>query len=310
MDLAEDRPQQPAAADQAVPAEMRPCDVKVGAVDPAGREIVDVLWITRDYAVYRWRKAVDERRFLGRRERQHLVYGISPLFGDRAQRKHFALIGPELARLGALQKGALASRDSINGEVARTIALALEDHMDEAKTTLVGLYERLRTIRTTEDRACYVLFLGLAALAFVLPMLAVHLLGTPDLARPSAQMLHVLGFGALGGFFSVLTKLDRLGVEPEASRGIVFVSAASRILLAVVGAAAVHIFLMSTVGRAVLNAQGIEETGTLCTFAFLAGFSEHFVPGILKTLEWQNGAGGDDAGARPAAVRPARNPAL
>lgn len=266
-----------------------PGQVRVGTDDPAGREIVDVLWLTDDYAVYRWRKCAREASFFGRGEKTYPTYGISPLFGNPEQRGRFALVGPDLARLSALQKGVLSSRDSINGEIARSISLAIEGHTEEAKKTIASLHQRLQAIRNTEDRAYYVVFLGLAALLFALPMLLVHLAGVP-LQNALPQMLHVAGFGALGGFFSVLTKINRLQVDPEASRGIIAVSASTRILLAVIGAIAIYTFLLSTIGQAVLNAERLQEMATVCTFAFLAGFSEHFVPGILRNLEQRSQA--------------------
>jgi hypothetical protein len=290
------------------PADMRPTDVRVGSKDQAGRDIVDVLWATRDYAIYRWHKDTHEQAFLGNGERIHRSYGISPLFGNPTQQKRFALIGPALARLSALQKGALASRNSINCEVARAISLAIEGHPREARRTLAELQERLRAIRNTEDRAYYVTFLGLAALLFVALMLAAYIPGAADTTRPLWQMLHVTGFGALGGFFSVLTKINRLHVDPEASRRIIAISASTRILLAVVGAVAVYTFLLSTVGQAVLNAQRMQEMATACTFAFLAGFSEHFVPGLFRALEQRGepAAGGGGVAAEPRSGRTRR----
>ena len=287
-------------------ASTRPADVRVGGKDQAGRDIVDVFWATQDYAIYRWHKATPEQAaFFGNGERIRHSYGISPLFGNPTQQKRFALIGPALARLSALQKGVLASRNSINCEMARAISLAIEGHPKEARRTLAGLQERLRGIRSIEDRAYYITFLGLAALLFVALMLAAYVPGVADTTRPPWQMLHVTGFGALGGFFSVLTKINRLHVDPEASRRLIAISASTRILLAVVGAVAVYTFLLSTVGQAVLNAKGMQEMATACTFAFLAGFSEHFVPGLFRALE-QRGEPATDGGDVAAEPRSGR----
>jgi hypothetical protein len=43
--------------------DLKPENIVCGESDQAGRTIVDVYWITKEYAVYRWRKCTDEKVF-------------------------------------------------------------------------------------------------------------------------------------------------------------------------------------------------------------------------------------------------------
>ena len=54
-------------------------------------------------------------------------YGISPHLARADQRLKYALIHRDLSEIYGLQQGRLASRASINREIARAIMLALEN---------------------------------------------------------------------------------------------------------------------------------------------------------------------------------------
>jgi hypothetical protein len=94
-------------------------------------------------------------------------------------------------------------------------------------------------------------------------------------------------FGALGGYFSVLSKINKLFVEPEASRIMIAIPAGSRVLVSITEAIAIYTFMFSTFEKSIINQNMIGENGfaTICIFAFLAGFSENFVPSIFRALE-------------------------
>ena len=188
--------------------------------------------------------------------------------------------------------------NSVNCEIARCIALALEGHIDTAKPILVTLRQRLQAMRDTEDRANYSVILTLVV------GVAISLCWALKAYLPNGTMLFpqvalVLFFGALGGYFSVLTKINRLGLDPEASRAIMAVSAITRILVAMVGAFAVYTFLMSTFGKSLVNSTMLadKEFATVAIFAFLAGFSENFVPGIFNALDQRSTRQSADASA-------------
>jgi hypothetical protein len=59
--------------------DLKPVDIAPGIKDQAGREIVDVYWITKYYAVYRWRKCTTEKTFFGLKDRPRATYGMRVL---------------------------------------------------------------------------------------------------------------------------------------------------------------------------------------------------------------------------------------
>jgi hypothetical protein len=268
--------------------DLKPENIVPGEKDQAGRTIADVYWITKEYAVYRWRKCTDEKTFFGLRHQKSPSYGITAHFGsDKKQQERYALIGPNLARVCALQKGSLSAKDPINCELARCITMALQGYEKDARNMLVSLEDRLQSIRTSEDRSFYALLLTLMVAFTIASMMILRWHGLINSPSLFPQMTLVIMFGALGGYFSVLSKINKLFVDPEASRMIIGISAASRILVSITGAFAVYTFMLSTFGRSIVNAEMVNEAGfaTICIFAFLAGFSENFVPSIFRALE-------------------------
>src|SRR5687768_13036390 len=88
--------------------DLKPSQIRVGNIDQAGRDIVDVYWTTRDYTVYRWRKCTAEKTFFWFDEKKNPSYGITAHFGSNAKlRERLAVIGPNLAHVCGLQRGSL-----------------------------------------------------------------------------------------------------------------------------------------------------------------------------------------------------------
>ena len=136
---------------------MRLEEVKKGALDQRGREILDVFWSTKDYVIFRHPS------------------GISPHFSDDhevadRQRKAYGEIGPLLSDVNALRSGAIWRGESIDREIARAISQALDGNVENAKRVLSAVRERLRNLRTIRGRLEYQLS------SFAVALLAIGLL--------------------------------------------------------------------------------------------------------------------------------------
>lgn len=121
---------------------MRLDEVKKGATDQRGRDIIDVFWSTKDYVIY-----------------QH-AGGISPHFSDNndaaaKQRASYARIGPLLSEVNALRSGTAWRAASVDREIARGISQCLEGDLDNAQKTLTTVRARLHNLRTIEGRLQY-----------------------------------------------------------------------------------------------------------------------------------------------------------
>src|SRR6266850_8377980 len=138
---------------------MRLEELKKGGVDQRGRQILDILWSTNDYVIFRHSS------------------GISPHFSDdkevaRTQRAAYASIGPQLSKVNALRSATVLQAESIDREIARGIYQCLEGDLNSAGHTLDGVVVRLQNLINIQGRLQYqiscLLTVILVAILFVL----------------------------------------------------------------------------------------------------------------------------------------------
>jgi hypothetical protein len=89
-------------------------------------------------------------------------------------------------------------------------------------------------------------------------------------------------FGAIGGFLSVSIGLHKLRIDPDTDWKINAVAGASRIVIAIIGSIFVYLAIVS---KLVLgNLSLADSEAGLYAISLAAGFSETFVPNILRHL--------------------------
>lgn len=301
-------------------ASIGPVDVKVGGRDQSGKEVLWVYWSTKDYAIYQWRREIQKDGIVSRivgwltnRPPMQAEYGISPHFGRDEQRLRYALLHQDLSVIYGLRQGRLACRESVNREIARAIMLSLEGQKEEAQSILTHLKTRMVRMRNIEGRASYLGacmgFMLLALLTLVVASTAgadgwlassiVPLLGQEML------LLKVVVCGALGAFLSVCISIEKLEIDPETPGKVNRISGITRL---VIGMSAALIAYLA-IGAGLVLSDGLKPSpgadGTLAAevtagilfFAVLAGFSEAFVPNILRRVGGDDGAGISGEGA-------------
>lgn len=250
---------------------MRLDEVKKGGKDQRGRDILDIFWSTKDYVIY-----------------QHPA-GISPHFSDdeemtKEQRAAYAQIGPLLAEVNALRSGTMWRAGSIDREIARGVAQSLEGDLESAKRTLTVVQSRLRNLRTVEGRLQYQISCFCVAVVAGLLFTLVRLLSGQEArgALAASKFAAVGTFGAIGGFLSVSMGIRKLSIDPDADWKINAVAGASRIVIAIIGSVFVYLAIVS---KLVLgNLPLAESEAGLYAISIAAGFSEAFVPNILRQL--------------------------
>lgn len=236
-------------------------------------------------------------------------FGISPHFARADQRLKYALIHRDLSEIYGLQQGRLACREAINREIARAIMLALEDKAEDARSILNHLRARLVSMRNIEGRASYLgacmgsMLIALIALVVVslaagaeeawLKSTIVPLLG-PDLL-----LLKVVVCGALGAFLSVCLSIQQLEIDAETPRKVNRISGITRLVIGMAGGLVVYL----AIGAGLVLSDGLslevpdgqqlsaKVTAGILLLALVAGFSEVFVPNILRRVGGDNGAG-------------------
>jgi hypothetical protein len=250
---------------------MRLDEVKKGGKDQRGRDILDVFWSTQDYVIF-----------------QH-PSGISPHFSDdeekaQRQRAAYAKIGPLLSTVNALRSSTVWRAGAIDREIARGVAQSLEGDLQNAERTLTTVRRRLRNLRTIEGRLQYqVSSLCAAVVAGLLFALVRLFAGQEEQGALSALRFAAVGtFGAIGGFLSVSIGIHKLGIDPDTDWKINAVAGASRIVIAIIGSIFVYLAIVS---KLVLgNLSLADSEAGLYAISLAAGFSETFVPNILRHL--------------------------
>ena len=297
-----------------MPGELRPEDIRVGGKDQSDRDVAWVYWSTKDYAIYQWSKEAPAETFWQRWTTRREC-GISPHFGHPEQRIAYAQIGCDLSRIHALQHGRLARRESVNREIARAVALALEGHQDEAKAILAHLKARLVNMRNIEGRASY-LGACMSAMLFFLAVLVVAVQVDPanrfvGVFGNDLMLLKVATCGALGAFLSVCLRIKQLEIDPETPRKVNRVSGITRLVIGIAAGIVVYLaigsgLVLSALGQGGQEAKEAATAGVLL-LAVVAGFSEGFVPNILLKVGGE-GNGADKAGdPTPTAPRSGRD---
>jgi hypothetical protein len=260
---------------------MRLEELKKGGIDQRGRQILDILWSTNDYVIFRHSS------------------GISPHFSDdkevaRTQRAAYASIGPQLSKVNALRSATVLQAESIDREIARGIYQCLEGNLKSAGHTLDGVGVRLQNLINIQGRLQYqiscLLTVILVAILFVLIRKFSGDRG--DEALSSVRLASVALCGAVGGFLSISVGLRKLTIDPDANRLINALAGASRIVIAMIGSIFVYFMIVSKLALTSLNL--LDTDAGIFAIAMAAGFSEKLVPDILRRLSIH----GDDEKAR------------
>lgn len=251
-------------------------DLRIGEHDRQGREILDVMWSTENYAVYSHRA------------------GISPQFSDDAELAHrqraaFAQIGPLLSTVNALRTGSIRRAESVNREISRAISQSLEGHVEHAHDILIDVQTRLHKLRSLYGRlqyqfSCFVVtFLAVAGLGVAL------FLGSAGMVYELSPLLmaQIATCGALGGFLSVTVGIRRLDIDPDGDWKINVIAGGSRIVIAMIGALFMYFAIVSNL---LLGLLPIENSAAgVFAVSIAAGFIESFVPNPFLQAGSDNG---------------------
>lgn len=183
----------------------------------------------------------------------------------------------------------------------------------EGLEILNGLVDRLKTYEESRRRLWYQI--GTLATGFVFWVLYCVLWYWKCVPREIFPWMFAAVLAVVGGVFSVCLNISSLEVNVNQTQAFVFIAGATRAIVAMLAGIAVLLAMRSKSFAGVIYKDGpprLFEYLTACEmfFCFLAGFSESFVPNILKDNEGKTGSGkggapGSDKGGTP---RPGGDP--
>lgn len=93
----------------------------------------------------------------------------------------------------------------------------------------------------------------------------------------------VATFGSFGGFLSTYYKINKLNFEKEDNKRLLFFLSVSRVMLAMLSSVIIYILIKSNIILGILN--NATNVYVYYIFAVVAGFSETFIPDILRKIE-------------------------
>jgi hypothetical protein len=264
-------------------------DIVVGNTDSTGATILTVYAkVSCKYAVYRTH------------ERVVVHFADDQAAGD-SQRAALAQLNALRGQINGLINGWRTSPRSrgycrataFDRRVADALGVALQNTpsaVEDAKAMLAAIKEDIFGVRTARARVYY--GVGAAAAALILILLACLFTwkfydSNIYAYSPDGRLLWLaLGAGALGAFFSIAVRLQTRAILTDLQKRETISDALTRVAIgAIAGLVLVTVFqtrlVTVSLGNIAIAAARPDSWLTPAFVAFLAGFSEMLVPGLL-----------------------------
>ena len=189
----------------------------------------------------------------------------------------------ELCKIQSMQTGGLIHHKAINAEIARALRLCFEGNVKAAKTVLIETEKRLIKLRRLNGRIHYILSCMATLFITSAMLISIRFIMRASLTENAIVFIYAILCGSLGGFLSVSLSIKKLDVDPDAPWSINAISGASRILIAMIGSAFVYLLVKADIVFGIFSEY--ESLFSLLSISFTAGFSETYVPNILRKME-------------------------
>jgi hypothetical protein len=262
-------------------------ELVVGSKDKLGNVIAEVLWLARNYAVYRSDRGV------------HVHFSDCQEEEDD-QRHRFTHISPELCELRYLtaqmssgwSSGRRRPPASIyHHNMAQAVMLVMEKKGQSELSEAKELAEKtlgMAVERVTNDnmirylRVCLYSWLAVTVATFYIlwePMLKSYIIGGM--------------FGATGAMLSVATRLQEFKFKPCHQSNMNYWMAGLRIGIGVVAGIVILVLARTILGDALGKHIANMYWEAVAAAGLIAGFTERLVPGLLQKTanQWESSAG-------------------
>jgi hypothetical protein len=278
------------------------CELVVGAKDKLGNVIAEILWLARNYAVYRSNRGV------------HVHFSDCPEEEDE-QRRRFIHISPELCELryltAQMSSGWTFGRrrpppaSIYHHNMAQAVMLVMEKKSQAELTDAKELAEKtlgMAVERVTNDNMIRYLRFCLCCW-LVVTVAAICILWEPmywtawDAVRPHIVGLksYIIGgmFGGTGAMLSVATRLQEFKFKPCHQSNMNYWMAGLRIGIGVVAGIVILVLARTILGDALGKHIANMYWEAVAAAGLIAGFTERLVPGLLQRTanQWESSAG-------------------
>lgn len=266
--------------------------IQVGRQDKLGNPILEILWLSPDYAIYRTPPGI-------------FVHFSDNKVKEQAQRVAFTTICPELCELRFLTNKMYARRwhlsnllsgqplmsdDSdrslFNHNIAQSIMLLMEDKVEDAKEIATAALD-MAVARTTNDNTIRYLRWALLWAVLVMGGLGLFYLGLEyipimGIAEHSPLYLVACFYGVVGGCFSIITRVQSFEMKPCEQSNMNKWMALIRVMIGLIGGFAFFLLARSSLGAALINAATLTGWQGAALLGFLGGFAERMVQTVMQ----------------------------
>ena len=194
----------------------------------------------------------------------------------------FRPVAALLTQINGMRKR-LSNCNRYNSNVAAAYVECLSRNPENAIQILETVKQQIERDFIHEAKIGYLkIFLGLILLNVSISLFFFYTKNyiQYDLLR---EYFTVATFGSFGGFLSTMYKINRLSFENEDNKSLLFFLSISRVILSMLSSVIIYILIKSNIILGILNKA--ENIYVYYIFAVVAGFSETFIPDILKKIE-------------------------
>jgi hypothetical protein len=280
---------------------LRLAHIRPGKPDGLGNIIEELYWCGSNYIIYRSNRGV------------FVHFSDDPLEA-KAQRIAFTEICPELCELRYLTEemdrnfsilgfsipGFRGKKDSIfDHNIAQAVMLLMEgkvrDADDIAKAALT-----LAVARATNDNTIRYLCVAMATALVAIVLTGLFFFVPHGFHQDLLDQLGVgAGAGAMGAFFSIITRLESFQLKPCQQSNMNYWVSLTRILMGIIAGLVLVLIVNTSLGSALVKTDGLRNLAGAAVLGFLGGFAERLVQTLAQRAA---GAMGEKSGGTPVQV--------
>ena len=233
-----------------------------------------IYYASPDYIIYSTKENPDELSYYENKE---------------IMRQNLNLLLPALDRLRAYLSTP-SDRAAYFPQIAGIYKLSFEGRVDEAMASIDALVRELRDRRNAYNTALLT-YQGICFGTVLLVILVAVFLRYSDWSLRYADLWRyykIMVWGSFGGWLSVSYNMNKYEYDLTVTRSIRVFSAASRIFIAMLSSIVVYSLIQSNTALGFLNSidnKAAASRSVYYTLAVVSGFSESFVPDLLRVVE-------------------------
>jgi len=275
-----------------------------GHRDKLGNKILEILWLSPDYAIYLTHLGV-------------FIHFSDDKAVEKRQRADFTAICPELCELRYLtsetrpesrgwrrprrpvgDEGEAEARQSLfDHNIAQSLMLLMEGKTEDARAIATAALDMAVARVTNDNKIRYLREALVTALVLVAGVGIGHAVlqydPIPGIGKESGLFLVACFYGIVGATLSIISRVQSFDMKPSQQSNMNKWMARMRVLIGLIGGFALYLLATSSLGSSLINAELLKEWRGAALIGFIGGFAERLVQSLfLRTAAGIEGKAG------------------